>query len=337
MSAIATESAVKFQVGLNVTDLARSVRFYRTLLAAEPSMNGSHQVCFELSSPPVVLTLTPGPQKVGGSLNHVGLRLADSAALVEVQRRLEEAGIATQRQEGVECCYARQTKFWVTDPDRNLWELYVLEDDIGHSGFEDAPLPAAAPKPVALWEHRLTEPVPECLPHPDASLDEVRLEGTYNTRLENLRPAALLAEIFRVLRPGGKLAVHGLVGNRPLETPALPGLAALVQRVPAIAEVLEALRQAGFAGLYYEKLGDVACLPVAGLELREMRLLGWRPHSGSHDPQRRVLYKGPLAQVCDDAGTVFPRGQSVTVRPAAWQALQQGPAAGQFLFFPADT
>ena len=36
----------------------------------------------------------------------------------------------TRREEGVECCYARQTKFWVLDPDRTLWEMYVLEGDI---------------------------------------------------------------------------------------------------------------------------------------------------------------------------------------------------------------
>ncbi|MBL8792376.1 MAG: VOC family protein [Planctomycetia bacterium] len=336
MSAVATEIAARFQIGLNVTDLSRSVLFYRTLLGIEPSLTGSHQVRFELASPPVSITLTPGPQRVGGSLNHVGLRLADSAALVEVQRRLEEGGIATQRQEGVECCYARQSKFWVTDPDKNLWELYVLEDDIEHSGFEDAP-PAAAAPALAVWEHRLTEPVPERLSHADASLDEVRLEGTWNARLESLRPASLLAEIFRVLRPGGKVAIHGLAGNRPLENPALPGLAALVQRVPGIAEMLDALQQAGFVGLYYEKLGDIACLPVHDVELREARLLGWRPFAATASAAQRVLYKGPLARVCDDAGTVFPRGVPVAVTPSAWQALQQGPAAGQFLFFPEPT
>ncbi len=60
--------------------------------------------------------------------------MPDSAALVIVQRRLEQAGIHTQRQEGVECCYARQTKFWVHDPDQTLWEIYTLDEDIDHRG-----------------------------------------------------------------------------------------------------------------------------------------------------------------------------------------------------------
>src|SRR5262245_2176563 len=126
-----TLTTTRFHVGLNVSDLAKSVRFYRALFGVAPMKSLEDYAKFELSEPPLVLALYPSPQQPGGALNHVGLRLADSEALVEVQRRLEEAGIATQRQEGVECCYARQTKFWVTDPDRTLRGVYTLHEDIG--------------------------------------------------------------------------------------------------------------------------------------------------------------------------------------------------------------
>jgi catechol 2,3-dioxygenase-like lactoylglutathione lyase family enzyme len=318
---------------LNVTDLSRSVHFYRTLLAVEPVMDARHRVRFELSDPPVALCLVPGGPVSAGSINHVGLRLPDSAALVAVQRRLEEAGIATQRQEGVECCYARQTKFWVTDPDRNLWELYVLEEDVDHSGFEDAPPPVPPPAAV-VWEHRLTEPVPERIPRPDGGVDEVRLEGTFNAPTEQLRPAALLAEVFRVLRPGGTVVVHGLVGDRALEGASLPGLAALVQRVPALAEPSAALDAAGFEGMYFERLGEVTCLGAGLPALWEMRLVARRPDDRPAEGRRRVLYKGPLAQVTDADGTVYPRGVIVAVTESACRRLQEGAAAGQFLIFP---
>src|SRR5579864_9489682 len=135
MTTLATAAAVKFHVGLHVSDWQRSVRFYRVLLGVEPARDLEDYVRFELENPPLVLVLVPSPQAPGGVLNHLGLRVPDAAALVAVQRRLEEAGLATQRQEGVECCYSRQTKFWVTDPDRNLWEIYVFEEDLDHSGF----------------------------------------------------------------------------------------------------------------------------------------------------------------------------------------------------------
>lgn len=97
---------------------------------------------FELDDPPVVFSLMPGDVPAGGPLNHAGLRLPGSAGLVAVQRRLESAGHPTVRQAGVECCYALQTKFWVSDPDGVRWEVYTVHKDLDHRG-ENRP-PAAA-------------------------------------------------------------------------------------------------------------------------------------------------------------------------------------------------
>jgi catechol 2,3-dioxygenase-like lactoylglutathione lyase family enzyme len=336
MPATATTTAVKFHIGLHVSDLDRSIHFYRTLLGTEPAKHYPNYAKFEPANPPLVLALIPSPQAPGGSLNHLGIRLPDAAALVEVQRRLEEAGLPTQRQEGVECCYARQTKFWVTDPDHNLIEVYIFEEDLDHSGFDDppAPHPQSGQAPAVVWEHRLTEPVPERIGHPDGSVDEVRLEGTFNTPMDSSQVDRLLAEVRRVLRPGGKAVVHALVGDRPFPgTPHLPGLASLVGSIPTGSEVLEALRQAGFAGLFYEKLGDIHCFQAGGVELREMRLCGWKAEGEKLARQRAVLYKGPFDQVVDEEGTTFPRGEQVPVTAGQWEVLQKGPAADQFLFF----
>src|SRR5262245_23058591 len=243
----AVAAPARFHVGLHVSDLARSVRFYQVLLGVGPAKHYDDYAKFEVERPPLVLALYPSPQAPGGALNHAGLRLPDAAALVEVQRRLEEAGVATQRQEGVECCYALQTKFWVTDPDRVLWEVYTLHEDLDHSGFDDPPRSQDAAPPEKVWQHRLTEALPGEIGHPDDSLDEVQLEGTFNAAAEPARLAGLLAEARRALRPGGRVAVHGLVADRPFPgTPSLPGLASLVQRVPVETEPAEALEGAGF-------------------------------------------------------------------------------------------
>ncbi len=322
---------VRFHVGLHTSDLNRAVQFYQVLFGTPPAKHHQDHARFELDCPSLVLALYPSPQEVGGALNHLGLRLPDSAMLVEVQRRLEEHGIATQRQEGVECCYARQTKFWVTDPDRVLWEVYTLHEDLDHSGFDDVP-PTAAPVPGKVWEHRLTDPWPERLPHGDGELDEVRLEGSLNTPVALDRIEALLREAFRVLRPGGRIAVHGLVGDRPFPgKPQLPGLASLVQRVPVETEPLEALGRAGFTGLFYEKLGDVHCFQVNGVELREMRLVGWKAE-GASGASVTVIFKGPFEQVSDEDGTIYLRNQAIVVPWPQAERLRLGPAADQFTF-----
>ncbi|QEL14990.1 ArsI/CadI family heavy metal resistance metalloenzyme [Limnoglobus roseus] len=322
--------ATRFHVGLHSSDLARSVRFYRALLGVEPAKHLPDVAKFECDHPPLVVGLYPSPQPAGGALNHVGLRFPDSAALVEVQRRLEEAGIATQRQEGVECCYARQTKFWVTDPDRVLWEIYTLHDDIDHSGFDDPPLLGAAPA-EAVWQHRLTDPLPASIPHSDGTLDEVLLEGTFNAALPADRVAALVAEAYRALKPGGKLSVHGLVGDQPFPgPPKLPGMASLVQYVPVETEPLAALHHAGFGGLFYEKLGDIHCFRVNGVELRELRLHGWKP--GPATDAVTVVYKGPFEHVADESGKLYRRGEKQTVPAGTAALLRAGPAVDQFAF-----
>src|SRR5262249_55768239 len=135
-------------------------------------------------------------------------------------------------------------------------------------------------------------------------------------------------------RPGGKIDLHGLAGERAVESPSLPGLAALVQRVPASTELFEFLHGAGFVSVYCETLKDVSCLSLDGTGLYELRLIAWKPHPIVPSNQRRVLYKGPLEQVIDEDRTVLRRGEPVILSVDRVQAIQQGPARDQFLVFP---
>src|SRR5262245_54731468 len=106
-------TGTKFHASLNASNLSRSVEFYRLLFGCEPAKQRKDYAKFEPPDLPLVLSLTPRHSSPGGNLNHFGIRLPDSAALVRVQHRLEVGGVKTMREEGVECCYARQTKFWV--------------------------------------------------------------------------------------------------------------------------------------------------------------------------------------------------------------------------------
>ena len=118
-----------------MSDLAKSVAFFRTLFGVEPAKLRADYAKFEPDDPPLVLSLEPAHEVGrGGALNHLGFRLPDAKSLVAMQERLERAGMPTKREDGVECCYARQTKFWAHDPDGNLWEVYTFDGDIEHRG-----------------------------------------------------------------------------------------------------------------------------------------------------------------------------------------------------------
>ncbi|HKI36921.1 MAG TPA: ArsI/CadI family heavy metal resistance metalloenzyme [Gemmataceae bacterium] len=120
---------VKFHLSLNVADLPRSLTFYTALFGTEPVKVYADYAKFELTDPPLILSLKPQRATKGGPLNHFGLRLKTVEELNEVRRRLEALGCRCSRQDDVRCCYAHQTKFWVADPDETLLEVYVLHAD----------------------------------------------------------------------------------------------------------------------------------------------------------------------------------------------------------------
>jgi catechol 2,3-dioxygenase-like lactoylglutathione lyase family enzyme len=129
-----SRSIDKFHACLNVSDLARSVRFYTALLGVEPAKHYEDYAKFELESPPMVLSLKPKRACVGGPLNHLGLRVTDPKRLEEAYQRLRTVDARIGRQDHVQCCYAEQTKLWITDPDGTLWEVYVFHDDVPNWG-----------------------------------------------------------------------------------------------------------------------------------------------------------------------------------------------------------
>ncbi len=334
----------KFHVSLNVSNLARSIAFYRELFGVEPAKAYDDYAKFELEEPPVVLSLVPRAPVHGGNLNHAGVRVRGSEELVEMQHRLEAAGFRTRREEGVECCYALQTKFWVTDPDQVLWEVYVFHEDIDRHGFGSATGAAPAqgvegPSSTTLvWEHRIGAPLPERIPYDDNTLQEVRLEGALNLALPSGRQERLLADALRVLRPGCEIRIRGLAGDREFLSalPSMPGPAAAVERVPSSREVADALMTAGFVDIRFEKLSEKAYFTFAGVRMREFALVarkpGFRPAAASH----QVVYLGPMASVSDDAGNVFQRGALTSLNVHDWQLLQNGTSAAQFLFVAPD-
>jgi catechol 2,3-dioxygenase-like lactoylglutathione lyase family enzyme len=119
----------RVQLALNVNDIDEAVSFYTRLFGTEPAKRRPGYANFAIAEPPLKLVLLENPGK-GGTLNHLGVEVADTGAVDAEQARLAEAGLAAVGERDTTCCYARQDKFWVTGaPGGERWEIYtVLED-----------------------------------------------------------------------------------------------------------------------------------------------------------------------------------------------------------------
>jgi len=141
----AATAVIKFHASLNVSDLAKSVEFYTAMFGLEPVKLYPDYAKFEVETPPFVLSLKPKRACAGGPLNHLGLRVVTVEQLRAIQDRLRAVGARIGQQDDVKCCYALQTKIWVTDPDQTMWEVYVLHDDVPNWGEKDKKLKLLAP------------------------------------------------------------------------------------------------------------------------------------------------------------------------------------------------
>ena len=117
-------------LALTVSDVERSVAFYRALFGVEPSKLRPGYAKFELAEPALNFTLNRGER--GGTLgafNHAGIQVGSTDDVLRAKIRLVEAGLATFDEMDSTCCYARQDKIWVTAPDGESWEVFVTHED----------------------------------------------------------------------------------------------------------------------------------------------------------------------------------------------------------------
>lgn len=137
----------KVHVALNVNDFDRSVQFYRAMFGLEPVKLKRGYAKFDVSEPALNLTLNyTGPVKEIGALNHLGVQVNSTEAVLQAKERLHNSGLATFDEMGTDCCYALQDKIWVTDPNGYRWEIFVVkigdtapEVNAGLTGSQEVP------------------------------------------------------------------------------------------------------------------------------------------------------------------------------------------------------
>jgi arsenite methyltransferase len=153
----------------------------------------------------------------------------------------------------------------------------------------------------------------------DASIDLVISNCVLNLVAERDRQQ-MLQEIFRVLKPGGRVAISDIVSDRPVpealkQDPEL--WSGCVSGAFQEAGFAGAFAAAGFENICFDKRDAQPWRVVQGIEFRSVTLTGCKPpRVDAAAPDRRLMYRGPFAVVIDDSGRSWPRG---TPQPAGAQ------------------
>ena len=120
-------------ISLNVSDLEKSVAFYRGVFGEPRKLKGDYAK-FVNPAPEIHLALQPGldskAAKEPGTLSHLGIRVESLDEVRRWRSDLKSRGVVSEEEKREACCYALQEKFWLSDPDGNRWEIYTVLEDL---------------------------------------------------------------------------------------------------------------------------------------------------------------------------------------------------------------
>ncbi|HEX4611419.1 MAG TPA: VOC family protein [Urbifossiella sp.] len=268
----------RFRLTLGVADVGRAVGFYQTFFAREPAAVTPAGARFELTDPPLDVTLVKRPPDRLAVVGSPGLRLPDRAAVVALRERLTRAGLKTHTQECTHCGYNEQFRVHVGDPDGNYWSVYAVERVIHPSAIHrclEGPEAVLPPDPVTRSWAAAAGEIPVTIPHPDGSLDAARLAGV---------TAGLAGETFRAVRPGGTV------------------------RADEAAGAVDRLHTAGFRGLEVRGGEVTGYKPEAAPAARTRLVLYKGPFRTARDDSGNVYLRGRRVAVDEATWVLLRRG-----------------------------
>lgn len=113
----------RLHVHVGVDDVAKSIQFYNTLFAAEPTVTKSDYAKWMLEDPRVNFAISKRGSEPG--VRHLGIQVEDRAELADVYSRLQRAEAPVLEEGATTCCYAKSEKSWIEDPQGVQWETFL--------------------------------------------------------------------------------------------------------------------------------------------------------------------------------------------------------------------
>ena len=119
----------RMHVSLYVSDLEKSIHFYSAFFETAPVKVKPGYAKYVLESPSLIISFVENQERVQQNFGHLGFQVE---TVEELNIKLWEARkkqLVSREEIGTTCCYAKQDKFWVSDPDGVQWEVYYFHAD----------------------------------------------------------------------------------------------------------------------------------------------------------------------------------------------------------------
>ncbi len=119
----------RMHVSLYVSDIQQSLNFYSSFFNQEPTKVKSRYAKYILDSPSLIISFVENKERVQSNFGHLGFQVETIEDLNIKLWEAKKKNLVTKEEVGTNCCYAKQDKFWVTDPDGVQWEVYYFHED----------------------------------------------------------------------------------------------------------------------------------------------------------------------------------------------------------------
>jgi len=143
----------RMHVSLYVKNIYQTADFYTKFFGQNPDKIKPDYCKFTLNEPSLIISFVQNEEKVSSHFGHLGFQIE---SLEELKTRMDEMNlhnITMLEEMGTNCCYAHQDKFWVTDPNGYMWEVYYFHEDVAFNdpryATQDASACCTPEKPIA--------------------------------------------------------------------------------------------------------------------------------------------------------------------------------------------
>ena len=119
----------RMHVSLYVSDIKKSVEFYNSFFGQQPTKVKNDYAKYVLDKPSLIISFVENKNRVQSNFGHLGFQVETPEELNSKLISAQLKNLVAKEEIGTNCCYAKQDKFWVNDPDNIQWEVYYFHAD----------------------------------------------------------------------------------------------------------------------------------------------------------------------------------------------------------------